>query len=158
MSTGSAYTHEGGIETGDEVSMTYILTVDGYVKDSARADDPFVTVISNTKLIQGFYEAVLGMKVKESKSFVVPPEKGYSSGELAGKDLYFDVTILEITMSIQGERITAAPPDDIETEGGVFGGNSNTASIISNIFSSPIFQLAAVIVVVFVAYTKLFGK
>ena len=151
----SAYTHESGIETNDEVLMSYVLTVDGTIKDSSASFD---TVVSSTKLIQGFYEGLLGMKVWGSKSFMVPPDKGYSTGELAGKNLYFEVTIIEITKNVQdGGRVTSPPPDEettTDSEGSVYQGSG---SVFDDIISSPVFKMLGSIMIIVLLYVKMTG-
>ncbi len=156
MGSTSAYTHESGIETNDEVLMTYVLTVDGSVKDSS---DSFKTVVSPNNVIQGFYEGLLGMKVWDTKSFVVPPDKGYSTGDLAGKNLYFEVTIIEITINVRDDgRVTIPPPEEATsvTESDGYP-QFASGSVFDDIISSPVFKIIASISIIFLLYIKFSG-
>ena len=151
----SAYTDTNGIETNDEVRITYVLTVDGSIEDSSNSFD---TVVSSDRLIVGFYEGLLGMKVWDSKSFVVPPDKGYSTGDLAGKDLYFEISIIEITKNIRdGGRVTT-PPSEAETTTDVErSGYISSGSILEDIISSPVFKMVAsisIIVFIYIMITR----
>ena len=101
----SAYTSSIGIEKDDVVNLDYVLTVDGKIKEEGPGTDITVTT-GQGGVIQGFYEGLLGMKVNEEKKIVVPPSKGYSTGELAGKTLYFDVLINYIVSNVRGEDYT----------------------------------------------------
>ena len=91
-----------GVQTGDNVEMAYKLWIDddkdGQVdtNEEPYQDSTFTTEVSSSKLIYGFYKNVLGMQEGEEKTFTVPPEEAYSSGELAGMTLVFYVKILDI--------------------------------------------------------------
>ena len=152
----SGYTHEIGIETNDEVLMTYVLTVDGEIFDSSSS---FKTVVNPSDIIQGFYEGLLGMKVWDTKSFVVPPDKGYSTGELAGKNLYFKVDIIEITKNVRdGGRVTIPPPDEETTTTDQAGSEYfGSGSVLDDIISSPVFKIVASLSVIFILYIKFSG-
>jgi len=92
---------------GDLVSVNYTgKLADGTVFDS-NVDEkfghvaPFQFVLGAKQVIPGWDEGLLGMKVGEKKSLVVPPEKGYGEAGVPGlipsnATLYFDVELLEI--------------------------------------------------------------
>jgi len=61
-----------------------------------RDYEPFTFVVGEGQVIQGFDEAVLGMKVNETKEVEIPPEKGYSIGPLAGKKLIFKIWLRSV--------------------------------------------------------------
>lgn len=68
------------IAAGDTVSVKYRLTLDdGSVADSSLDSNPLEFVAGQGQMIQGFDNAVLGMKTNEEKSFTVPPEEAYGS-------------------------------------------------------------------------------
>ncbi|MCY3413272.1 MAG: FKBP-type peptidyl-prolyl cis-trans isomerase [Candidatus Heimdallarchaeota archaeon] len=93
--TVTAYTSEDGIQTNDVVRLDYVLSYDGQVQQEA---DDFETKVNDQVLIPGFYKGLLGMKIGEEKTLVIPPEDGYDEGDLVGKTLTFDIyieTILE---------------------------------------------------------------
>lgn len=153
-STSVAYTDTIGIEENDEVNLHYALTFDGELDQ----ESDFTTIVSNNNLIEGFYLGILGMKVGEQKDIVVPPELGYSSGDLAGKILYFDVTVNEIITNIRGDDYIA--PVQIETS--IFNFYENEISVpedsvIQNLISSPLVMAFAITGFVLLVYIKTSG-
>ncbi len=89
---------------GDSVKVHYKGTlVDGTVFDSSEGREPLEFVIGNGQVIQGFDEAMVGMKVSESKVVEIPVEKAY--GER--KD--------ELVMIVPVEQV----PPDLEPEVGM---------------------------------------
>jgi peptidylprolyl isomerase len=65
----------------------------------ARDYKPLQVVLGAGKVIQGFDEALIGMKVNEEKEVVIPPEKAYGkSGNhpMAGKTLQFKLRVTNI--------------------------------------------------------------
>ena len=99
-----AYTSCDGIEQGDVAVVDYKGTVQstGKVFDSTENRGPATFTIAPDKLIQGFYEGMLGMKIGERKTITVPPEKGYTDintapdKSLVGETLIFDVYVQSI--------------------------------------------------------------
>lgn len=68
------------IKTGDQVSIHYTGQLeDGTVFDSSREREPLDFTAGGSDVIEGVSEAVLGMQQGESKTVVVPPEKGYGT-------------------------------------------------------------------------------
>src|SRR2546422_8915093 len=58
--------------------------------NAARDYHPLMAILGTGKVIQGFDDALMGMKVNEEKEVVIPPEKAYGrSGNhpMAGKTL-----------------------------------------------------------------------
>jgi len=95
-----AYTSCDGIQDGDVAQ----LTIYGTKKSDGSVFQPEITdkfTMNKDKLIDGFYENVLGMKIGEKKTFEVPPNKGYSSGELAGETLIFEVYVDNVLQTIR---------------------------------------------------------
>ncbi|MHA1167743.1 MAG: FKBP-type peptidyl-prolyl cis-trans isomerase [Candidatus Hodarchaeales archaeon] len=98
----------GGFSEGDVVAVHYILTLYGFqgsgteefiqegdlgVDDASQA----VTVSSSqTQYLQKFVDPIFGMYVGETKQFIIDKKYGYSSGELAYKDLYYEITIIKL--------------------------------------------------------------
>ncbi len=67
--------------------------------NAARDYHPLMVVLGTGKVIQGFDEALMGMKVNEEKEVVIPPEKAYGrSGNhpMAGKTLQFKLRVTNI--------------------------------------------------------------
>jgi hypothetical protein len=151
----SGYTVAGGIEKFDVVNLDYVLSYDGEVQQNGPN---FETRVSSNDLIDGFYEGLLGMSVGEDKNIIVPPEKGYSTGDLAGKTLYFDVHINAIVSNNRGDDYVEPTEETISSDVVLFLGSSNNDSIIGNIFGSPVFQAVMGILVIGVIYVKSIGK
>lgn len=96
----------GGVEAGDYVQCDYILWLsDGSVKDSRESlkvytgtgeIDPQWKENGYMDVIEGFRQALLDMKITETKVVLVPPSLGYTTGELAGQNLYFQITLISI--------------------------------------------------------------
>jgi peptidylprolyl isomerase len=67
-------------KNGDVVRVHYTGKLeDGMVFDTTLNRDPLQFQIGGGQLIPGFEEAVIGMKVGESKTTKVPPEKAFGT-------------------------------------------------------------------------------
>ncbi|TMI36740.1 FKBP-type peptidyl-prolyl cis-trans isomerase [Candidatus Bathyarchaeota archaeon] len=67
--------------------------------NAARDYKPLQVTLGTGKVIVGFEEALMGMKVNEEKEVVIPPEKAYgkSGGHpMAGKTLQFKLRVTNI--------------------------------------------------------------
>ncbi len=65
---------------GDTVKIHYTGTLaDGSVFDSSAGHEPLEFVIGKGQVIVGFEEAVLGMRVGDSKRVTIPAAKAYGS-------------------------------------------------------------------------------
>ena len=63
---------------GDTVQVHYTgKLADGTVFDTSRNRHPLQFVIGNGQVIAGFDQAVTGMNIGESKTFVIPVDKAY---------------------------------------------------------------------------------
>lgn len=63
---------------GDNVKVHYTgKLADGTVFDSSDGGEPLAFAVGSGQVIQGFDEAIMGMKVGESKEVVIPVEKAY---------------------------------------------------------------------------------
>ncbi|MGB3209206.1 MAG: peptidylprolyl isomerase [Desulforhopalus sp.] len=63
---------------GDNVKVHYTgKLADGTVFDSSEGSEPLEFAVGSGQVIQGFDEAVVGMKVGESKVVHIPVEKAY---------------------------------------------------------------------------------
>ena len=76
------------VENGVVVSMEYTLHVDGELLDSSEGHGPLQYLAGHQNIVIGLENAMMGMKVGESKDVVVAPADGY--GEFDG-DAYLDV-------------------------------------------------------------------
>jgi FKBP-type peptidyl-prolyl cis-trans isomerase 2 len=65
----------------------------------ARDYKPLQVVLGQHQVISGFEEALIGMKINETKEVILPPEKAYGrSGRhpMAGKTLQFRLLVTNI--------------------------------------------------------------
>lgn len=89
------------VEKGDMIAVEYVLrSTDGKVIDKSEGRGPLEFTVGGGEMIEGFDEAVVGMKLGEEKTVRVPPEKGYGTDpkmhELGGKTLVFWIKVVEI--------------------------------------------------------------
>jgi len=95
-------TGTGTAKSGDKVKVDYTLTLaDHSVVDTSVGKAPFEFTLGQNQVIVGFEKAVLGMIVGETKTVTIPAAQAYgatpsASNPLAGKDLTFIITLLEI--------------------------------------------------------------
>lgn len=81
----------------DKVQVDYWLTIDGKLYQTTEGSKPFSFTIGAKEVLQDFEDAVIGLKVGESKEFVIPSENAYPAGHpLGGKDLAFKVKLVKI--------------------------------------------------------------
>jgi len=88
-----------GAKKGDTVEVNYTgMFKNGDVFDTSKGRGPLKFTLGAGQLIQGFEEAVTGMKVGETKTVTIPPEKAYgkSGHPLANKTLVFRITVVSI--------------------------------------------------------------
>lgn len=88
---------------GDRVSVHYVGTLtNGTVFDSSRQrGEPFDFVLGQKRVIAGWEEGVLGMKIGEKRKLVIPPELGYGARGAGGvippnATLTFEIELLGI--------------------------------------------------------------
>ena len=94
------------VEEGNYVRCDYILWLsDASVKDSGEElkvftgtgeMDPQYQAEGYLTVIEGFRQGLLGMRITETKVVLVPPSLGYPTGELAGQNLYFQITLVSV--------------------------------------------------------------
>lgn len=66
------------VKNGDRVKVHYTGKYeDGTVFDSSLNRDPLDVEIGSAQVIEGFEDALVGMKKGEKKTIAIPPEKGY---------------------------------------------------------------------------------
>lgn len=95
---------ERTVKEGDTVRVHYTGTLDdGTEFDSSRDREPLEFTVGSGQMIQGFDEAVVGMKLGDTKTVTIPPEEAY------GK--YCDDLVIEIDRNELS--------DDIEPELGM---------------------------------------
>ncbi len=101
-------------KAGDELSMQYTGTIDAssqagtpgqqFDSTASRGNEPFTFTLGQGQVIQGWDEGLLGACPGESKTLVIPPEKGYGD-QGAGADIPGGATLnFAVTVeSINGE-------------------------------------------------------
>ncbi len=105
---------ESGAQRGDTVSVHYVgkfpggkifdtsmksEAINAGLFSPARDYKPLQVVLGAHQVISGFEEALIGMKVNETKDIILPPEKAYGksgSHPMAGKTLQFKLLITNI--------------------------------------------------------------
>ncbi len=97
---------------GDIVEVEYVGKFEnGTVFDSSLGREPLQFTIGAGQVIPGFEDAVVGMKLGESKLVTIPPEQAYGTGTdnpLAGKTLIFEITLV----SLNGEKMPVPEEDE----------------------------------------------
>lgn len=89
QNTGNNTGNQRTVKNGDNVSVDYVGSVNGKVFDSSiesvgkennfshRTYQPMRFVVGKGQIIPGFEEGIIGMKVGESRTLTIPPEKAY---------------------------------------------------------------------------------
>ena len=97
-------------ETGDTVKVHYTGTlIDGTVFDTSVGREPLEFTIGQGQLISGFEEAVLGMKVGESKTVNIPAAQAYGQYR---DDLVFIMERSQLPDNIEaGQQLQMMQPD-----------------------------------------------
>jgi FKBP-type peptidyl-prolyl cis-trans isomerase 2 len=66
------------VKEGDTVTIHYTITLeDGTLYDSTIGENPLKVTLGQGTLLPSFEGEVIGMHVRESKEFTLPPEKAY---------------------------------------------------------------------------------
>ncbi len=90
------------VKTGDKVSVHYVGTLqDGTEFDSSKKRGvPFEFTVGEGRVIKGWEEGLIGMKVGGERILVIPPEKAYGDQGIGpipgGATLVFAIELLEI--------------------------------------------------------------
>ncbi|NBO41021.1 MAG: trigger factor [Betaproteobacteria bacterium] len=79
----------------DRVTVDFIGKIDGEPFDGGRAED-FQFVVGESQMLKEFEEAVVGMKLGESKTFPLHFPEDYQGREVAGKTADFMVTLKKL--------------------------------------------------------------
>lgn len=104
------------VQSGDTITVHYTgKLTDGTVFDTSRKPrqrsglvEPFQFTVGQKRVIAGWEEGFLGMKVNDRRILTVPPELGYGdrgSGKIpGGATLIFDVEVIGISRPDEGPR------------------------------------------------------
>ena len=82
-------------ENGDRVIIDFAGTLDGEPFEGGKAED-FSFVLGEGRMLKEFEDAVLGMKIGESKTFPLSFPESYHGKDVAGKTADFLVTVKSI--------------------------------------------------------------
>jgi trigger factor len=82
----------------DRVTVDFVGKIDGEPFEGGRAED-FQFVVGEGQMLQAFEDAVLGMKVGESKTFPLTFPDNYQGRNVAGKTADFMVTLKKLEAS-----------------------------------------------------------
>ncbi len=97
---------ERPIETGDQVNLDYVGTIDGVAFPGGTAEDQTL-VIGSGRFIPGFEEQMVGLVTGEEKDLNVSFPAEYHAEELAGKEAVFHVLV-------RGIKVKELPETDDE--------------------------------------------
>ena len=86
---------DAAVATDDRVTVDFIGKIDGEPFEGGRAED-FQFVVGEGQMLKEFEEAVVGMKVGESKTFPLSFPEDYQGREVAGKTADFMVTLKKL--------------------------------------------------------------
>jgi len=89
---------ESAAAEGDRVTVDFIGKIDGEPFDGGRAED-FQFSVGEGQMLKEFEEAVVGMKLGESKTFPLSFPEDYQGREVAGKTADFMVTLKKLEAS-----------------------------------------------------------
>lgn len=90
------------VEKGDTVVVHYVGTLqDGYEFDNSnKRGAPYTFTVGEGKVIQGWEEGIIGMKVGGARILVIPPELGYGKNGFGpvppNAPLVFSIELLEV--------------------------------------------------------------
>ncbi|MFO1540374.1 MAG: trigger factor [Chloroflexota bacterium] len=82
-------------QSGDYAVVSFAGSRDGAPVEGAQADR-FPLVLGSERMIPGFEDQVVGLSEGESKTFDITFPADYGQEELAGAEVCFDVTLLEL--------------------------------------------------------------
>jgi FKBP-type peptidyl-prolyl cis-trans isomerase 2 len=128
------------VKNGDNISVDYVGSVeDGNVFDTsiesvARQNDIYIQgrkyqtfnfIVGKGQVIKGFDEGVIGMKVGDTKTITIPPEKGYGPINPSKISTYPVIQSFPATTTIHS--VLQIPVDQFKT---VFGLNHSVGDIV----------------------------
>ncbi|MHA1882048.1 MAG: FKBP-type peptidyl-prolyl cis-trans isomerase [Candidatus Thorarchaeota archaeon] len=96
---GSPYSSYSRVTLSDAVTVYYSLYISsGLIEEGAFPNDEDQTPLSDQPILEGYKEAIVGMRIGEIKHFVIPAEDAYNSPEhpLYGEDLHYVITLTRI--------------------------------------------------------------
>ena len=89
---------DSSVTNDDRVTVDFVGKIDGEPFDGGRAED-FQFIVGEGQMLKEFEEAVVGMKLGESKTFPLHFPEDYQGREVAGKTADFLVTLKKLEAS-----------------------------------------------------------
>lgn len=86
---------ESTVENGHSVSVDYSFSAEGLTEESTAVEEATVE-IGSSRLIPGFEEQLIGMRVNETKEFSLTLPEGYRNTDAAVKQGAFKVSVKDI--------------------------------------------------------------
>ncbi len=84
-----------GAQKGDVAAVRFVGTIDGEPFEGGSADR-LPLIIGEDRMIPGWEDQLVGMRIDEEKGFEVTFPDDYRVEELRGKEAHFDVTLLDL--------------------------------------------------------------
>ncbi len=84
--------HDAGAQEGDRITLDFEGKIDGESFQGGKGED-FQFLVGDGQMLKEFEQAVLGMKVGESKTFPLAFPADYHGKDVAGKQADFMVTV-----------------------------------------------------------------
>jgi FKBP-type peptidyl-prolyl cis-trans isomerase 2 len=128
------------VTNGDNISVDYVGSIEGgkvfdtSIESVARQNDvynqgkkyqPLNFIVGKGQVIKGFDEGVIGMKVGDTKTITIPPEKGYGPINPSKISTYPVIQSFPVTTTISS--VLEIPADQFKT---VFGPNHSVGDIV----------------------------
>ncbi|WP_426417492.1 trigger factor [Aestuariirhabdus sp. LZHN29] len=86
---------ERGAEADDQLTLSFVGTIDGEVFEGGSAEDTEL-VLGSGRMIPGFEDGLLGVKAGEERTVEVTFPEDYQAAELAGKAAQFVCTVSKV--------------------------------------------------------------
>jgi trigger factor len=83
------------VASGHTASVDYDFTLEGFPEESSSATDAVIEVGAN-KLLPGFEEQIIGMKLGETREIRVTMPEGHRNPEVVGKEGVFKIILKEL--------------------------------------------------------------
>lgn len=120
LMTSSFSTSSRRVEMGDKVRIRMEgKLLDGNLFDSHSKENPLGFTVGNGEMIQGVEEAVIGMEIGATKSFTVPPEKGFGMRNELHK----------VTMKRGDLQLSQEEQDQLQTGAALSFGTGHSATV-----------------------------
>jgi len=93
---------DSAAETGNQLIINFKGSIEGEVFDGGEADGVNL-VLGSKQMIEGFEDALIGVKKDESRTFTVNFPEDYNAKHLAGKEASFEVLTTAVQKSVLPE-------------------------------------------------------